>query len=175
MFSPEAIAAKVKVEAAGCWVWTGLLSSSGYGRLYDPELRRTVPAHRASYEAHVGPIPPGLQLDHLCRVRACVNPSHLEPVTQTENVLRGEGPTARRARADECVNGHPLAGDNLYVHPTRGHRLCRACMAKANRERLAGAKGTAPCSEPGCDRRSFARGMCNPHYCRWNAARKRAG
>jgi hypothetical protein len=71
-----------------CWVWVGRLNRNGYGRV---ALGGREPmAHRASYEAHVGPIPEGLVLDHLCRVRCCINPRHLEPVTVQENTLRGE-------------------------------------------------------------------------------------
>jgi hypothetical protein len=147
-----------------CWIWTGLLGDGGYGRAYDPGTQRTVAAHRASYEAFIGPIPDGLVIDHLCRNRACVNPTHLEPVTQRVNVLRGEGPTAERARRTHCKEGHPLSGDNLYIHPTRGHRSCKACQAANRRDRAAGLKKTPPCSVGGCDRASVAKGLCDPHY-----------
>lgn len=81
----------VQVDENGCWLWTGATSPQGYGR-FNAGLRedaRNVLAHRWSYEHHVGPIPDGLDLDHLCRVRHCVNPEHLEPVTRQENVQRG--------------------------------------------------------------------------------------
>src|ERR1019366_4519713 len=72
----------------GCWLWTGGLNRGGYGQFMTPPC--TV-AHRVAYELFVGPIPEGLQLDHLCRVRSCVNPQHLEPVSQQENIRRGLG------------------------------------------------------------------------------------
>jgi len=79
----------------GCWEWQGARNHYGYGALW---LRgQVVYAHRLAFEHFVGPIPAGLQLDHLCRNRACVNPDHLEPVTQAENVRRGAA--ARRAEA----------------------------------------------------------------------------
>ena len=86
-------------------------------------------AHRVSYEALVGPIPKDLCIDHLCRVRNCVNPAHLEPVTVRENILRGNGPTAVNARKAFCKRGHPLFGENLYRKVRNGWpaRECRAC------------------------------------------------
>ena len=89
-----------------------------------------------------GEVPKGLQLDHLCRVRDCVNPYHLEAVTQQENILRGESASAKHARKTHCINGHPLSGDNLYLRPDRGDRAGRACREcqrirnKAREERL---------------------------------------
>ncbi|HEY8766071.1 MAG TPA: HNH endonuclease signature motif containing protein [Dehalococcoidia bacterium] len=73
----------------GCWPWTGVIHPLGYGHVNIPGTRNPQMAHRASYEFFVGPIPDGLELDHLCRNRGCVNPSHLEPVTHLENVRRG--------------------------------------------------------------------------------------
>lgn len=104
----------------GCMAWLGPVDAQGYGR-HGKEW-----AHRFVYEMTVGPIPSGLQLDHLCRNRRCVNPDHLEPVTSRENTLRGDGPTAQNARKSHCHRGHPFSGDNLFVR-SDGTRRCRAC------------------------------------------------
>lgn len=102
-----------------CWLWTASRTPSGYGR-FRPSRRPWVYAHRFAYEAQHGPIPPGLELDHLCRTPACVNPAHLEAVTHQENVLRGTGVAARNARKTHCLRGHRL--------PTVGRkRPCRDC------------------------------------------------
>jgi hypothetical protein len=116
-----------KVEKTdSCWLWTAGLFTAGYGLFWDGE--RTVGAHRFSYELLVGVIPDGMVLDHLCRVHSCVNPSHLEPVTHRENILRGDGIPARRARQTHCLNGHELVGENIYRVSTRPNvRHCRAC------------------------------------------------
>jgi hypothetical protein len=80
----------------------------------------------------VGPIPDGLVLDHLCRVRNCVRPEHLEVVTFRENVLRGEGSSANRARQTHCYKGHLLEGENVYT-PHNGKRGCKTCRTDYNR------------------------------------------
>lgn len=113
-----------KVEkTATCWLWRGL-KINGYGQIAGNRKRTYV--HRFSYEMAKGPIPNGLQLDHLCRVRHCVNPAHLEAVTAKVNVHRGTGEAGANARKTECHRGHPLSGNNLYVNPD-GHRNCRTC------------------------------------------------
>lgn len=110
----------------GCWLWTGALRY-GYGhfRVGGRQGRREM-AHRFAYEKLIGPIPSGLDLDHLCRVRNCVNPRHLEPVTRKTNILRGESHLAQQARRLECIHGHALQGENLYVTP-QGRRQCKEC------------------------------------------------
>lgn len=110
-----------------CWVWQRFINPGGYGMLKIDG--RTKVAHRDSYERLVGPIPEGLELDHLCRVRACVNPDHLEPVTGRVNILRGEGQGAKHARKTHCVHGHPLSGDNIWVSP-QGWRRCLTCKRR---------------------------------------------
>ncbi len=123
----------------GCWLWMGATYIGGRGgtRGSHPlpygQFRR-MPAHRWAYERFVGPIPNGLQLDHLCRTTLCVNPDHLEPVTNRENVLRGTSPSAGNARKTHCNRWHPLSGDNL--RPARdGRRRCWPCEQMAVRER----------------------------------------
>lgn len=125
---PERIARKIAIhQPTGCWNWTACKTATGYGRVWDGA--RSTWAHRLCYALLVGPIPDGLVLDHLCRNRACVNPDHLEPVTDLENMLRGDNPDITRARHRSqkfCKRGHPLFGANLYRHPS-GRRVCREC------------------------------------------------
>ena len=121
-----------KVDSNGsCWTWTACLSAEGYGmfRL----KRRTRLAHRLAYEWLVGPIPLGLQLDHLCRNRACVNPDHLEPVTPKVNTQRSDAGKARglqQRSLTHCLRGHPFNDLNTYKTPD-GRRNCRTCRALA--------------------------------------------
>ena len=121
----------------GCWIWTGALSR-GYGvfSVTTKTLKKTWAAHRLLYETEKGPIPEGLGLDHLCRNKWCVNPDHLEPVTQKENVRRGDAAAVQRRRRlakTHCDGGHPLSGDNLYAYSRKGtlRRGCKACRLKA--------------------------------------------
>jgi hypothetical protein len=115
-----------------CWLWTGSLRVNGYGQIQVDG--RNVLAHRFSYELLVGPIPDGLTIDHLCCNRACVNPSHMEPVTNVENVMRGESQAARNARSDRCSRGHRFDEENTYWRPD-GRRSCRKCKARSARKR----------------------------------------
>ena len=106
-----------------CWIWTGGTFPQGYGSFWNGE--RDVGSHAYAYRITNGDIPDDLQLDHLCRVRPCVNPDHLEPVTGRTNVLRGFGLTAVHARKTHCHRGHPFDEANTIVQ-ARG-RACRAC------------------------------------------------
>jgi hypothetical protein len=119
-------------DASGCWTWTGGRSGYRYGGIV--VSGRQVKAHRLSYELHVGPIPAGLTLDHLCRNTLCVNPAHLEPVTHAENVRRGMSPSAICARKTHCIHGHPFSGENLGSISARGgFRVCLACKREWHR------------------------------------------
>lgn len=119
----------------GCWLWRGRITNAGYGQIGIREGGRQVTrsAHRISYETFIGPIPEGLVIDHLCRERRCVNPAHMEPVTQRENVMRSPiGPAALNARKTHCPQGHAYDEINTYWQ-SNGGRLCRTCQ----RERVA--------------------------------------
>lgn len=117
----------------GCWLWSGQLNVGGYGVV--STLGHRSMAHRVSFERSRGPIPAGLELDHLCRVRCCVNPAHLEPVTTKENVLRGNGPSALNAQKTHCYQGHRLSGSNLKIKYLKGtpRRHCMECNRINNR------------------------------------------
>lgn len=115
-------------DAKGCLVWTGAVTSKGYGWLRIGGRRCY--AHRAAYELKVGAIPAGLTIDHLCRNRRCINVDHLEPVSARTNVLRGVGTSAQNARKTHCVHGHPFDEANTHLLKD-GKRVCRACRREA--------------------------------------------
>lgn len=126
-----------KVDRRGdneCWLWTATLNSRGYSQFqYD---HRVGLGHRFAYELLVGPIPDGLQIDHLCRTPACVNPAHLEPVTNRENSRRGY-----RATKTHCPQGHPYSGDNLIIrHSGRSCRICVNIKQNQRRQRMKSVK-----------------------------------
>jgi hypothetical protein len=114
------------ITESGCWVWTGAVSVHGYGVVkIDKKDQRT---HRVFYEMLVGKIPDGLVIDHLCRVRCCVNPAHLEPVTNKENILRGISPQAINGKKTHCKNGHEFTKENMI--PYVSWRQCKICWYK---------------------------------------------
>jgi len=113
-------------KTEGCWLWLGPCHRTGYGQYYFKGHR--LAAHRIAYELENGPIPLGLQLDHLCRVRACVRPDHLEPVTQRDNIIRGVSFSAIKSRQTHCEHGHSFSPENTYFIPSRPtSRRCRSC------------------------------------------------
>jgi hypothetical protein len=122
--------AMVKGDADACWIWPWSRNHKGYGSAHF--RGKTTGAHRAAYELLIGPIPDGLVIDHLCRTPACVNPSHMEPVTSRENIMRGECYAAQNARKTHCMHGHELTGENLYVRRD-GKRQCIICRREISR------------------------------------------
>lgn len=127
MFNPE----------SDCLLWMGALSDYGYpimtvGIRADGS-RRATRVHRLFYEHYKGPIPPGKEPDHLCRVRCCVNPEHMEAVTRRENTLRGIGPAAQYAKRTRCNHGHEFTLENTLRH--HGNRYCRICAHEYDRKR----------------------------------------
>jgi hypothetical protein len=126
--------AKIRIDADGCWRWTGARTggSGGQPYAYLRMNKKNHYGHRLAYQTFIGPIPAGLEIDHLCRKRDCVNPLHLEAVTRRENLIRGETFTARQVALTHCPKNHPYSGDNLYIDP-RGDRQCKECRREAYR------------------------------------------
>lgn len=123
--------AGVRIRPSGCWEWTGSCTANGYGQISSGPRhdRKRLLTHRVSWWIHRGPIPGGLELDHLCRNRRCANPDHLEPVTHRENALRGIAGAVNAARhraVTHCPRGHEYDETNTYTRPN-GSRQCRAC------------------------------------------------
>jgi hypothetical protein len=118
----------------GCWNWTGSINGKGYG--YLSVDNRTMQAYKLAYEWKYGKIPRGLELDHLCRNSACVNPDHLEVVTRRINQLRGNTIGARNAQKTHCPYGHPYSNENTYIKPD-GSRACKKCKSQWRRRKSA--------------------------------------
>ena len=130
---PLNLLARLRYRPDGCIEFTGA-NSGGYGTVRRHGI--VVRAHRATYELFVGPIPEGLQLDHLCRNTACVNPAHLEPVTIGENRRRGLLGVLG-ALPTHCRHGHEYTPENTHIYPGDGSRVCRACGREKRRRQRA--------------------------------------
>lgn len=111
----------VVFDESGCWIWKGIPAKNGYGTL--SINGKTHYAHRIMYQRYRGPIPSDLQCDHLCRIRSCCKPGHIELVTRKENILRGVGVSAFNARRENC----PKCGGPYRKAPPRGTRICGPC------------------------------------------------
>lgn len=124
--APAVIRKKVTVDANGCWLWNRAINiRTHYAQWIIGGHNRN--AHRAVYELLVGSIPEGLELDHRCRIRHCVNPEHLEPVTHRENMLRATAHfIAVNAAKTHCINKHEFTAENTYTY--QGRRQCRICI-----------------------------------------------
>ena len=130
---PDRFWSKVRIADSGCWEWTASRFHTGYGQ-YKGAL--SAAAHREAYLTLVGPVPEPLVMDHLCRVRHCVNPAHLEPVTQQVNILRGDLPAVNvsRSNTETCRNGlHPWTEENIKINVTSGRKQCEPCLAESYR------------------------------------------
>ena len=131
---------KVEITPYGCWEWCGCLTKGGYGQFV---LGTRVYAHRYAYKMMVGEIPEGLQVDHLCRNRSCVNPEHMEIVTRKENILRGQSLPAKCSRLTHCPRGHEYNEQNTYLwigkegtkNSGKVGRQCRICAKQKYSER----------------------------------------
>ena len=138
----DGLVPETRPELGPCWIWTASLHQSNgglYGAFRLPRSRKMIPAHRWAWEEEHGAVPDGKILDHLCRVTACVRPSHLEVVTGRENILRGTNTAARWAKRTHCEKGHAFTAENTRITKARA-RLCRTCRRVASREEKARAR-----------------------------------
>lgn len=135
---PARWAHRIAVDASGCWLWTGSIDATGYGKVQEKPYK-SHKAHRVVYEASGRRIPEGLVLDHLCRVRKCVNPNHLEPVTDEENRARGFGIVAVNVRKTHCVRDHAFTPENTSI-VNKHSRRCLTCQRERMRRTRAAAR-----------------------------------
>lgn len=130
--NPERVWKFIKIprDPNACWNWQGDLIHNGYGRIYFNKNK--ILAHRFVYEYLIDEIPKGLELDHLCRNKRCVNPYHLEPVTHKENCERGN--VNQHKEKKYCKNGHPFNPENTRFDKNRNERVCKICHKERQRE-----------------------------------------
>lgn len=145
-----------QVDTSGdCWIWQGCTDGGGRYGMFTADSRRW-PAHRLAYTWAKGDVSTDLVMDHLCRTTLCVNPDHLEPVPQTENIMRGIAPTSFNSRKVRCQRGHVLTESNVRITTEHGGRQCLDCAAmpemKARRawqqRKRRAAKAGIPFTEP---------------------------
>ncbi len=126
---------KIEIQESGCWEWQAQVKDTGYGIFYDG--KHQVRAHRYAYEHFNNvSVPEGLEIDHLCRNRKCVNPEHMEIVTHQENVVRGiagQWFREKQIAKTHCPQGHPYDEENTYHRPDGG-RDCKQCMRKRSNQ-----------------------------------------
>lgn len=130
----------------GCWLWGGAINSSGYGNFTIEGKTRS--AHKVSWERENGPVPQNLCIDHLCRVRCCVNPEHMEIVSNLENILRGRAIELNRIRAKQrslsshCKYGHPFIPENTYyIQRETPRRVCKTCHNRRRNQSIKNKEG----------------------------------
>ena len=140
----------IRITESGCWVWMGGCVSGGYSSIWFNKMRTS--AHRVTYEIYRGKIPVGLDLDHLCRVRCCVNPWHLEAVTRQVNIRRG----LKCMPKTHCKKGHELSTENLYIRPHDKLRMCRKCRKIEYQEYVKKLNGCPP--RPNSESKSSGKG-----------------
>lgn len=118
---------KVDSKADECWIWIGAVDKHGYGSIL--EEKKVKKSHRVSYEMFYGKIPNHLVIDHMCKIKRCINPRHLRAITRGENTLTGSGVSAINKRKTHCIRGHELSGENIFLYKRAGHinRQCRLC------------------------------------------------
>lgn len=121
----ERLIRNIVISDNGCWLWVGYLNRDGYGILSGEEFSTL--AHRISYFCFKGQIPKNYEIDHLCRVRNCINPDHLESVTHKVNTLRGETLPAKNLKKTHCPKGHPYIETNIYLEKSKYNTLLRRC------------------------------------------------
>lgn len=148
---PDRFWLKVITRQSGCWEWLGAKYSTGYGIF--TLKHKGMSAHRFAYIVTRGDIAPGIECDHLCRNRLCVNPNHIELVTGRENILRGEGTGAKFARRTHCNNGHALTGNNVRIRPNSSTRVCKTCAKQRTRPYLERRKAAYAASLPAAKER----------------------